>query len=817
MFLYIYKHTVNIIKFGIYKNKDNYSRIRDGQTYSANKIYALYIFEIIETNNYKLSYKEYDKIISILGRNSINIKKVESVFNIKLNKLLEINKYLITEGGTELITLNGLYTLLKIIKIDFPLLGLNIRQFTDEELQDLNHKLDTYWMNKEKEKQEYDNKLFDNWINEINLYKENNLLILSEIITPHEHQLYVLWNSLYTFLRDKKGLLLWSCGLGKTIMAFLICCKYQFKNIIIGLPSKNLLLQWNNEIKKHLGLIPILCYGESDNKHLLNTINKQNINIVLTTYHSSNKIVKLCKNKTYKFDIKIGDEAHHLVTNKKDADKNTFDKFHLIPSEYSLFMTATEKNIDNMNSISGYNMYDKLIYGDIIDSKSIKWAIENKKITDYNIICIYNNDIELETLMSKINLEALCSKDYSFNKKELFMSAYFSLKSLNDNLVSHILIYANKCQSALIIRKIIDILIKMNIFTNINKSILDNESNFYNKEIYSNNEIYHNIKNIKFCNYCKNTNLKDYKCEYKKHLTKENCNTDKLNCKIKCNKYNQEKIPIFHNENENIECELCRFKKAKYGIISCVYIFGEGFDLPKLNGVVIGETMSSDIRIIQSCLRPNRLDKTNPDKKAYIIIPVNLNNIEDVNSNNKLIRVIKELGTSDEILEQKIKLVDIKECKKSLTYIEDKKLKIRNNKRLLSKLIMNLYSRNCFSNLGLTLEKEYEFYKQMYSDKYKLVKDYKNDTENKIKNPDIYFSKYWKGWFDYLGIDTSSWIPELYKWKEYCQEKNIKSIDDYKCLVNIDDKLPPEPEYFYCGFDSFNKELSLLNNDVYIF
>ena len=45
----------------------------------------------------------------------------------------------------------------------------------------------------------------------------------------------------------------------------------------------------------------------------------------------------------------------------------------------------------------------------------------------------------------------------------------------------------------------------------------------------------------------------------------------------------------------------------------CVYIFGEGFDLPKLNGVVFAEQMTSEIRIVQSALRPNRMDKNQPN------------------------------------------------------------------------------------------------------------------------------------------------------------------------------------------------------------
>ena len=72
-----------------------------------------------------------------------------------------------------------------------------------------------------------------------------------------------------------------------------------------------------------------------------------------------------------------------------------------------------------------------------------------------------------------------------------------------------------------------------------------------------------------------------------------------------------------HSKNKiDLKKEVDIFKQSKYGIISSVYIFGEGFDLPKLNGVIFAENMESDIRIVQTALRPNRLDYNFPKKIA---------------------------------------------------------------------------------------------------------------------------------------------------------------------------------------------------------
>lgn len=112
-----------------------------------------------------------------------------------------------------------------------------------------------------------------------------------------------------------------------------------------------------------------------------------------------------------------------------------------------------------------------------------------------------------------------------------------SLKSIEKyHDLTHILIYTNKTENCELVKKYIDDILELNII-NINKE------NYYNEALHSKS----------------NKNLNDIKLS---------------------------------------EGELTKFKKASWGIISSVYIFGEGFDCPKLNGVVFGENMDSDIRIV---------------------------------------------------------------------------------------------------------------------------------------------------------------------------------------------------------------------------
>jgi len=354
-------------------------------------------------------------------------------------------------------------------------------------------------------------------------------------VVPKEHQIQVLNNIDNFYKTNSIGKLLWSCGLGKTLLSILIVQKLNYKKVLIGVPSIYLQKQFINEIIK---IYPdednILCIG-GDTEHSTTNIKYikkfikskiHNTVFVITTYSSC----YLLNNDDLIFDFKIGDESHHLTGIENEETKN-YKLFHRINSTNTLFMTATEKTIETKSNKIIYSMDDETIFGPIIDEKTVKWAIDNKKITDYNLLIISNTETEINDIIKDIKLE--------ITNKELFMSAFMALKSIEkyDNL-THILICCNTTENSDIIKSYIDAIINKNII-NINKD------DFYNESLHSNKKI-------------------------------------------------------------NSQYEIDKFKKSKFGIITSVYIFGEGFDLPKLNGVVFAENMMSDIRIVQTALRPNR-------------------------------------------------------------------------------------------------------------------------------------------------------------------------------------------------------------------
>ena len=122
-------------------NNDNLiNRLLANTEEYSNLSYFQGVWQIEITSNYKLPYKEIDKIFSILARNTMKIRRIEQRYNITLPKLLELNQFLV-EGRVrnEFIYKNGISLINTIINEEFPKLGLHlVKTYTQEELDDIN-------------------------------------------------------------------------------------------------------------------------------------------------------------------------------------------------------------------------------------------------------------------------------------------------------------------------------------------------------------------------------------------------------------------------------------------------------------------------------------------------------------------------------------------------------------------------------------------------------------------------------------------------------------------------------------------------------
>jgi len=614
---------------------------------------------------------------------------------------------------------------------------LDNEQTTLEELQQTNFTFD----NPNNQKRELFNMIFPEFIKLI----VENYTNEKSIIKPNNHQAKVLNKIILFYEENTIGKLLWSCGLGKTLLSILICKKMNYSTVLVAVPSVFLQKQFINEILK---IYPvrhnILCVGGDEinsttkQSTIINFLNKKlsDTKFIISTYTSCNLLVK----DNIVFDFKIGDESHHL-TGLYDEETIGYLNFHKIKSTKTLFMTATEKVVETKTNKTIYSMNDEKVFGKLIDEKTVHWAIENKKITDYYLLLISNSEKEINEIIIKLGIHV--------DNRELFMSAFVSLKSIEKySDLTHILICCNTTENSEIINSYIELILEKNIL-NIKKHDL------YHNALHSNKVI--------------NLNLKD--------------------------------------PNNEIE----KFKSSKYGIISSVYIFGEGFDLPKLNGVMFSENMQSDIRIVQTALRPNRLEKSNPNKKSYIIIPYMEveNKIKDGIGFNKVRMIIRKLRNVDETIEQKMICSSIKKYEKNDLYEDGKNDDIDYNIKddeinELNKIKLKLKHSKILNSLNPNLD-EYNYVKLLNKQlKIQSKEEYvtykiKLKHDNYIDKADEYFKSkaVWNNWYDFLGLDTTQFIKTKHEWKIFCHNKNINSLNDYDNACAKYKCLPKSPVDFY--------------------
>jgi hypothetical protein len=301
---------------------------------------------------------------------------------------------------------------------------------------------------------------------------------------------------------------------------------------------------------------------------------------------------------------------------------------------------------------------------------------------------------------------------------------------------------------------------------------------------------------------------------------------DKL---LKLNILSMEKDKIYNNalHSKNfidINNEVNIFKNASIGIISCVYIFGEGFDLPKLNGVCIASNMQSEIRIIQYLLRPNRLEVNNLNKIAYIIVPyIDWNDIElECKSYNKIKTIISQLRSVDEKVDTKVlvytqknpggnnpeikptKNIKKNDFEENTGELDKIRIRLRYSKALDSKFTEEQdeynYVRSINTTLNIKSKKEYT--------------DSQNHHKNYIDSPEEYFKSrgVWDSWYDFMGLDTTNLIQSKQEWKIFCKKINIKSLDDYYMSCDKYDILPKEPGEFYRDFSGIPNEIGFDRN-----
>ena len=272
-------------------------------------------------------------------------------------------------------------------------------------------------------------------------------------------------------------------------------------------------------------------------------------------------------------------------------------------------------------------------------------------------------------------------------------------------------------------------------------------------------------------------------------------------------------LSLFHSSYTSTQTDnehtriLSQFGKKQYGIITCVYCLGEGWDFPLLDGVVFAENMTSNIRIVQSALRACRKNNDFSEKRAKIILPVlDLDEYVDGKQTPDLLKVrevVRQMGMEDAEITQKLQVF-------ALSPKNTPKPKPRNSgepsadfgeydNELTKKLLLKTIMRNLFGIVG------YEKARSIIAEYgVKTKTDYKLLCEKNNKLPfdpeDSYGEKF-KSWIDYLSISR-----DRYYNLEECRMKVREHLESrpelrQKCILHpdvvceeltqLDSKFPP--------------------------
>ena len=330
-----------------------------------------------------------------------------------------------------------------------------------------------------------------------------NIKLNIETYNPRDYQEEIINNSVEYFQLHNKGLLVIPCGVGKSLISLWIAQKLNVNNILIGVPNTLLLEQWKNVINNVFEKIPYLLVKSGINIDDINEFLKKHGQkcILITTYSSSQKVYTCTQKMRFVFSMKINDECHHLTScNMMEEDKKTYINMLKIESQKQISLTATLKLLENNSNVRE----DEIIvsndniefFGEIIERKCLLWAIQQNIICDYNIQTLITEEENLEIHLEKFQITEI-------NDKRLFLSAYSSLLSINNNHTHHLLIYSNKKENSIKIVEYIKMLLNAEYF-----EIIDLYYDYYHGDLnpQKQKEIITNFENSKFgiinCVYC---------------------------------------------------------------------------------------------------------------------------------------------------------------------------------------------------------------------------------------------------------------------------------------------------------------------------
>ena len=382
---YVYGDYSNLVK-----------RLKDSSDEHSELSVFTNIYQFKKTENYHLRYKQIDKIFSIWANNENEINSVEKKFDIKLPLLKSLNNYLVKSKSkltNEFIKSNGVSLLKRIIREEFPLLGLElVKEFSRSELDKINtetreivnqyetdsieayHDCDSDY---DTSSESSENKETYNWL-ERDYQKE----IISYVID---------------YLLNKKRIYIeLATGGGKSYIIYKIISQLMPMAVVVFSPRININQQ--NTCDKYLSILnhQYLVYNcslDADFSDFRKRCIRQNkkMLIVACSQGSHKKVTGFIRDNGINDVFIWYDEAHNTIEKWADkADSETSVKYLLEDTEsikHRVFTSASpdKKHAEKHPQIFG-ELYSPIKVKELID---LGWLCPiNCKIFEYDILNI---------------------------------------------------------------------------------------------------------------------------------------------------------------------------------------------------------------------------------------------------------------------------------------------------------------------------------------------------------------------------------------------------------------------------------------------
>ena len=450
---------------------------------------------------------------------------------------------------------------------------------------------------------------------------------------PYHFQKEIIKDAINGFKTSNRGKVIAACGTGKTLTSLWITEKTNANTVLFLAPSLALIKQtleaWANQSNKLFSYLAVcsdksVSLDEDDNGDIaiseLNIPVTTNVKEVSDFLHSK-KIQTKYVFSTYQslpviaetflgfddltFDLTIFDEAHRTAGAKYSTLFSLALDDNNIPSKKRLFMTATErmlrpkfKKIAEENDRVVFSMDDENIYGKLFHSYNFGNAINDKIISDYEIIVAGIQEHELkEWIINNKELEVLDVKEITLTTAQILFSQIILSKAMESYPINKVISFHNSVNNAKV----------------------------FLGEIGKGNDI-------------------------KKLITK-------LNSSIKSDDIFIDHINGSMSAGSRQE-KLDEFKEAKYGLISNSRCLTEGVDVPIIDSIYFVDNKNSIIDIVQACGRALRKSIHTPNKTAFFIIPILIpdgsssSDIVDMESFEMVYSVLQALRDQDDRLNE---------------------------------------------------------------------------------------------------------------------------------------------------------------------